>query len=65
MAVDMFDVVEFPAGPAAFAGDNLGVARHCADTGRPRSDEAHSILDHCVRKSGLQAASPPLVDGAA
>eukprot|EP00974_Lingulodinium_polyedra_P017821 1727647-Lingulodinium_polyedra.AAC.1 len=30
---------------ALLAGDNIGVARYCAGTGRPTEPELHGILD--------------------
>eukprot|EP00974_Lingulodinium_polyedra_P111262 10762699-Lingulodinium_polyedra.AAC.1 len=50
----MFGLVELAAGPAAVAGDNLGVVRYCADIGRFCSIEAHGILDHVLERTACR-----------
>eukprot|EP00974_Lingulodinium_polyedra_P029176 2811678-Lingulodinium_polyedra.AAC.1 len=45
MALDILERMDLPLGPVTIVGDNLGVVRYCADTGRLRNHTAHCIMD--------------------
>eukprot|EP00974_Lingulodinium_polyedra_P045562 4368679-Lingulodinium_polyedra.AAC.1 len=55
MALELLDCEGLPPGPTAIAGDNLGVVRYCADTGRARDPQLHGVLDDPLARAACSA----------
>eukprot|EP00974_Lingulodinium_polyedra_P038882 3725343-Lingulodinium_polyedra.AAC.1 len=65
MALEFADSGASPPGPTTLVGDNLGVVRYCASTGRSRDPTLHGVLDGPLTHAACRSQAAPLAGSAA